>query len=201
MMTNPEDESGNGGSHEERVEVVTDSSDSEGPVGESAKQRRARRKQKEKEELTKFVSEITLKCLEEFENKKKEKKSEKKVESSGTKHPPQPSPRNKDKSSSSSLPEYNTVSFNYDCLNQFASANHVHTGEAGKPPHFDGSDYSDWATKMRWHLMMLGVWEVVNVDLQVPQEDEEYNDCHAVTCKRISPPQASLATTCARKSM
>jgi hypothetical protein len=48
----------------------------------------------------------------------------------------------------------------------------------GKPPIFDGEDYSIWSDKMRHHLTSLhkSIWDIVEYGAQVPKEgDKDYN--------------------------
>jgi hypothetical protein len=48
----------------------------------------------------------------------------------------------------------------------------------GKPPCFDGEDYSMWSDKMRHHLTSLhaSIWDIVEFGAQVPNVgDEDYN--------------------------
>jgi hypothetical protein len=48
----------------------------------------------------------------------------------------------------------------------------------GKPPYFDGEDYSMWSDKMRHHLTSLheSIWNIVEFGAQVPKVgDEDYN--------------------------
>jgi hypothetical protein len=47
----------------------------------------------------------------------------------------------------------------------------------GKPPYFDGEDYSMWSDKMRHHLTSLheSIWDIVEFGAQVPQVgDKDY---------------------------
>jgi hypothetical protein len=48
----------------------------------------------------------------------------------------------------------------------------------GKPPDFDGEDYSMWSDKMRHHLTSLhkSIWDIVEYGAQVPKEgDKDYD--------------------------
>jgi hypothetical protein len=48
----------------------------------------------------------------------------------------------------------------------------------GKPPMFDGEDYSMWSDKMRHHLTSLhkSIWDIVEYGAQVPKEgDKDYD--------------------------
>jgi hypothetical protein len=48
----------------------------------------------------------------------------------------------------------------------------------GKPPVFDGEDYSMWSDKMRHHLTSLhkSIWDIVEYGAQVPKEgDKDYD--------------------------
>jgi hypothetical protein len=49
----------------------------------------------------------------------------------------------------------------------------------GKPPTFDGEDYSRWSDMMRYHLTSLhkSIWDVVEFGIQVPSVgDEDYDE-------------------------
>ena len=49
----------------------------------------------------------------------------------------------------------------------------------GKPPTFDGEDYSRWSDMMRYHLTSLhkSIWDVVEFGVQVPSVgDEDYDE-------------------------
>jgi hypothetical protein len=45
----------------------------------------------------------------------------------------------------------------------------------GKPPHFDGTNYTQWRTNMRWHLFSLhpNLWEIVCVGIEQPDSVDE----------------------------
>ena len=52
----------------------------------------------------------------------------------------------------------------------------------GKPPVFDGEDYSMWSVKMKGHLISLhkSIWDVVEYGAQVPQVgDKDYDSDEA----------------------
>jgi hypothetical protein len=53
-------------------------------------------------------------------------------------------------------------SFDYSCI-PFNSNAHLLSIPLGKPPHFDGEDYSFWSHNMRSHLFSLhpSIWEIV----------------------------------------
>jgi hypothetical protein len=52
----------------------------------------------------------------------------------------------------------------------------------GKPPVFDGEDYSMWSDKMRHHLTSLhkSIWDNVEYGAQVPKEGDKYYDSEEV---------------------
>jgi hypothetical protein len=52
----------------------------------------------------------------------------------------------------------------------------------GKPPVFDGEDYSMWSDKMRHHLTSLhkSIWDIVEYGAQVPKEGEKDYDSEEV---------------------
>jgi hypothetical protein len=66
---------------------------------------------------------------------------------------------------------YSRTSFNYDNM---SSNNNFLSVSLGKPPHFDGTNYSQWRTNMRWHLFSLhpSLWEIVCVGIE--QLDSDY---------------------------
>jgi hypothetical protein len=52
----------------------------------------------------------------------------------------------------------------------------------GKPPMFDGEDYSMWSDKMRHHLTSLhkSIWDIVEYGAQVPKEGDKNYDSEEV---------------------
>jgi hypothetical protein len=73
------------------------------------------------------------------------------------------SPRDDDDDSSSKKKTVNqNYSFDYSCIPYNSNA-HLLSIPLGKPPHFDGEDYSFWSHKMRSHLFSLhpSIWEIV----------------------------------------
>jgi hypothetical protein len=77
---------------------------------------------------------------------------------------PSSSPRDDDdKDSSSKKKTVNqNYSFDYSCIPYNSNA-HLLSIPLGKPPHFDGEDYSFWSHKMHSHLFSLhpSIWEIV----------------------------------------
>jgi hypothetical protein len=57
---------------------------------------------------------------------------------------------------------YSKMSFNYFHI-PYGSNNHLLPIPLGKPPHFDGEDYSWWSHKMHSHLFSLhpNIWDIV----------------------------------------
>jgi hypothetical protein len=73
------------------------------------------------------------------------------------------SPHNdEDDSSSKKKPINQNYSFDYSRI-PYNSNTHFLSIPLGKPPHFDGEDYSFWSHKMRSHLFSLhpSIWEIV----------------------------------------
>jgi hypothetical protein len=74
------------------------------------------------------------------------------------------SPRDDDDEDSSSKKKTvnQNYSFDYSCIPYNSNA-HLLSIPLGKPPHFDGGDYSFWSHKMRSHLFSLhpSIWEIV----------------------------------------
>jgi hypothetical protein len=64
------------------------------------------------------------------------------------------SPRDDDDSSSKEKTVNQNYSFDYSCIPYNSNA-HLLSIPLGKPPHFDGEDYSFWSHKMRSHLFCL----------------------------------------------
>jgi hypothetical protein len=59
----------------------------------------------------------------------------------------------------------------------------------GKPPYFDGDDYSMWSEKMRYHLTSLheSIWNVVEFGAQAPQVgDEDYDSDEAAQMRHFN---------------
>jgi hypothetical protein len=84
------------------------------------------------------------------------------------------SPRDDDDEGSSS--KNKTVnqnnSFDYSRIPYNSNA-HLLSIPLGKPPHFDGEDYSFWNHKMRSHLFFLhpSIWEIVENGMQFDSSD------------------------------
>jgi hypothetical protein len=90
------------------------------------------------------------------------------------------SPKEEDDSSSSKKMvkrNYSKTSFNYLCIPYNANA-HLLSIPLGKPPHFDGEDYSWRSHKIRNHLFSLhpSIWDVVENGMHVvDSDDKNYN--------------------------
>jgi hypothetical protein len=77
------------------------------------------------------------------------------------------SPRDDDDDSSSKKKTVNqNYSFDYSRIRYNSNA-HLFSIPLGKPPHFDGEDYSFWSHKMRSHLFSLhpSIWEIVENEM------------------------------------
>jgi hypothetical protein len=63
-------------------------------------------------------------------------------------------------------------SFDYSCI-PFNSNAHLLSIPLGKPPHFDGEDYSFWSHKMCSHLFSLhpSIWEIVENEMLFDSTD------------------------------
>jgi hypothetical protein len=72
------------------------------------------------------------------------------------------SPRDDDDDSSKKNTVNQNYSFDYFRIPYNSNA-HLLSIPLGKPPHFDGEDYSFWSHKMRSHLFSLhpNIWEIV----------------------------------------
>jgi hypothetical protein len=64
----------------------------------------------------------------------------------------------------------------------------------GKPPIFDGEDYSMWSDKMRHHLTSLhkSLWDIVEYGAQVPKEGDKDYDSRRSTKSGTSTPKPLL---------
>jgi hypothetical protein len=80
------------------------------------------------------------------------------------------SPRDND--NEKKKPVNSNFSFDYSRI-PFNSNAHLFLTPLGKPPHFDGEDYSFWSHKMRSHLFSLhpGIWEIVENGMQFDSTD------------------------------
>jgi hypothetical protein len=72
------------------------------------------------------------------------------------------SPRDDDDDSSKRKTVNQNYSFDYSRIPYNSNA-HLLSIPLGKPPHFDGEDYSFWSHKMRSHLfsLHLSIWEIM----------------------------------------
>jgi hypothetical protein len=83
------------------------------------------------------------------------------------------SPRDDDDDSLSKKKMVNqNYSFDYSCI-PYNSKVHLLSIPLGKPPHFDGEDYSFWSHKMRSHLFPLhpSIWEIVENGMHFDSTD------------------------------
>jgi hypothetical protein len=84
------------------------------------------------------------------------------------------SPRDDDDDDASSKKKTvnQNYSFDYSCIPYNSNA-HLLSIPLGKPPHFDGEDYSFWSHKMRSHLFSLhpSIWEIVESGMHFDSTD------------------------------
>jgi hypothetical protein len=82
------------------------------------------------------------------------------------------SPRDDDDSSSKKRTVNQNYSFDYSRMPYNSNA-HLLSIPLGKPPHFDGEDYSFWSHKMRSHLFSLhpSIWEIVENGMHLDSMD------------------------------
>ena len=66
---------------------------------------------------------------------------------------------------------YSNMSFDYGQLMK-GSTLHTPSVNIGKPPHFDGTRYTDWSYKMKMHLIAARLWEVVDVGVMIPTDED-----------------------------
>jgi hypothetical protein len=83
------------------------------------------------------------------------------------------SPRDdNDDSSSKKKTDNQNYSFDYSRIHYSSNA-HLLSIPLGKPPHFDGEDYSFWSHKMRSHLFSLhpSIWQIVDNGMHFDSTD------------------------------
>jgi hypothetical protein len=66
---------------------------------------------------------------------------------------------------------YSNMNFNYGQLIK-GSPLHTPSVNIGKPPHFEGTRYNDWAYKMKMHLIVVRLWKVVDVGVMIPTDKD-----------------------------
>jgi hypothetical protein len=84
------------------------------------------------------------------------------------------SPRNNDDDDSSSKKKTVNQNYSFDYSRIPYNSNvHLLSIPLGKPPHFDGEDYSFWSHKMRSHLFSLhsSIWEIVENGMHFDSTD------------------------------
>jgi hypothetical protein len=103
---------------------------------------------------------------------------------------PPSSPRDDDDDDSSKRKTVNqNYSFDYSCIPYNSNANLLSI-PLGKPPHFDGEDYSFWSHKMCSHLFSLhpSIWEIVENGMHFDSTDnhvlinEQIHKCPSYYC-------------------
>ena len=57
---------------------------------------------------------------------------------------------------------YSNMGFDYGQLIK-GSTLHTPSVNIGKPPHFDGTRYTDWYYKLKMHLITVRLWEVMDM--------------------------------------
>jgi hypothetical protein len=73
----------------------------------------------------------------------------------------------------------NQIPFRYPCIPKHTPILFV---PLGKPPQFDGEDYSWWSVKMKRHLysLHLSIWDIVDLGMTTPKIGDEDNDSDEV---------------------
>ena len=66
---------------------------------------------------------------------------------------------------------YSSTGFDYGQLIK-GPPMHFSTVNHGKPPHFDGTRYTDWAYKMKMQLIAARLWKVVEVGVIIPTDED-----------------------------
>jgi hypothetical protein len=75
--------------------------------------------------------------------------------------------------------KYSKMPLHYPCISKRTPLLSV---PLGKPPFFDGEDYSMWSDKMRHHLTSLheSIWNIVEFGVQVPKVGDDGYDSDEV---------------------
>jgi hypothetical protein len=84
------------------------------------------------------------------------------------------SPRDDDNDDPSSKKKMVNQNYSFDYSRMSYNTNaHLLSIPLGKPPHFDGEDYSFWSHKMRSHLFSLhpSIWEIVENGMHFDSTD------------------------------
>ena len=66
---------------------------------------------------------------------------------------------------------YNNTGFDYSSSSKNPTLPMINPG---KPPPFDGIRYTDWAHRMKLHLIAARCWEVVDIGVNPPQDSSEW---------------------------
>jgi len=66
---------------------------------------------------------------------------------------------------------YNNTGFDYSSSSKNPTLPMINLG---KPPPFDGIRYTDWAHRMKLHLIAARCWEVVDIGVNPPQNSSEW---------------------------
>jgi hypothetical protein len=66
---------------------------------------------------------------------------------------------------------YSNMNFDYTQLIK-GHPLHAPSINIGKPPHSDGTRYNNWAYKMKMHLIAARLWEVVDVGVTFPTDED-----------------------------
>jgi hypothetical protein len=88
--------------------------------------------------------------------------------------------------------KYNKISLCYPRIPKRAPLLSV---PLGKPPYFDGEDYSMWSNKTRHHLTSLleSIWDIVEFGVQAPQVgDEDYDSDEAAQVRHLNSQDTSI---------
>src|SRR5579871_2333623 len=119
-----------------------------------------------------IAKEKVKKMMEENEKTLEEKILSRLMERMGmNKEDPPPSPT---KASSSAKQEYHQAPFNYSQNSTPFVAPNISSSSLGKVPILEGSNYDEWANKMKYHLFGVhpSLWEIVNIGIQLPKEED-----------------------------
>jgi hypothetical protein len=83
--------------------------------------------------------------------------------------------------------KYSKIPLRYPCISKRTPLLSV---SLGKPPSFDGKDYSMWSDKMRHHLTSLHkiIWDIVEYGVHIPKvRDKDYDSDEANQIGTLTP--------------
>jgi hypothetical protein len=91
--------------------------------------------------------------------------------------------------------KYSKIPLRYSCIPRHTPLLSV---PLGKPPSFDGEDYSRWSDMMRYHLTPLhkSIWDVVEFGVQVPSVgDKDYDEDEVAQIEHFNSQMTTILLT------